>query len=308
MFDYKKLIKNRNTRLKILNLLSFIPDSVMLKIQYRIYMGRRLNLKEPMRYSEKLQLYKLKYKNPILPICVDKYEVRNYLITNGFGYLLNECYGVYENVNDIDFGQLPEKFVLKDTLGVGGNSVIIVDKKNCDWKIIKSTLQRWLDTPAHIRTGGREWPYYCGKKHRIIIEQYIECADSRIGLVDYKFCCIAGKVVFFNVMGERDLGGNVAIGYFDRSFKLMPVLRVGALALKAEKITPPSNFKEMLEIAEKLAEPFPHVRVDLYNDKNGRIIFGELTFFEASGYLAYSPDSFDFEMGSIFDVSTFDEK
>ena len=55
----------------------------------------------------------------------------------------------------------------------------------------------------------------------------------------------------------------------------------------------------MVEIATKLSEDFPAVRVDLYNI-NGRIYFGELTFFPWSGYVQFNPDSFDFEMGKKF--------
>ncbi len=115
--DYKKIIKSKNVRIRILRLLNFIPDKQMLSLQYRIKTGRKLNLNNPKRYTEKLQLYKLKYRNPLMEKCVDKYEVRKYVKQCGLENILNKCYGVYDNPLEIDFDKLPNKFVLKDTLG-----------------------------------------------------------------------------------------------------------------------------------------------------------------------------------------------
>ena len=128
--DYKKIIKNRETREKILRVLSFIPDKQMLELQYRIKTGHKLNLKDPRRFTEKLQWYKLYYKDPLLIRCVDKYEVRSYVEEKGLGDILTKCYGVFEKAEDVDFDSLPQSFVIKDTLGSGGNSVIIVKDKD----------------------------------------------------------------------------------------------------------------------------------------------------------------------------------
>lgn len=61
----------------------------------------------------------------------------------------------------------------------------------------------------------------------------------------------------------------------------------------------PENIQEMVDAAEHFAKDFPFVRVDLYNVQ-GKVIFGELTFYPASGYSPYSPDDFDFELGKYF--------
>ena len=97
--DYKKLIKNRDTRTAILQILDFVPDDIMLRIQYRIKTGRKLNLKNPKRYTEKIQWYKLCYRDPLMAQCVDKYEVRHYVESCGLKNILNECYGVYSSVD-----------------------------------------------------------------------------------------------------------------------------------------------------------------------------------------------------------------
>lgn len=295
--DYKKIIKSRKLRLKILDLLSFIPDKLMLEVQYRIKMGRKLNLKNPKRFTEKLQWYKLNYKNPLMVQCVDKYDVREYLKDKGLQDILVDCYGVYSSVKEIDWNSLPNSFVMKDTLGGGGTSVIIVkDKSKEDIEKLKRIAAGWLKQDAHIRNGGREWPYYSGREHRVIIEEYIKSENS---LEDYKFFCFYGKVVILYVMGNRVLGNGVEVAILDKGFNLLSVKRVGdELYSTYQK---PANYSLMLRLAEKLSEDFPHVRVDLYNVK-GKIYFGELTFFNASGYMKYEPDEFDFELGEKFDI------
>ena len=293
--NYKKIIKSRAARVKLLKLLSFIPDKPMLQIQYRIKTGRKLNLKNPQRLTEKMQWYKLYYKNPIMPQCVDKYDVRDYVKSKGLENLLVPCYGVYEDEKEIDWNALPGQFVLKDTLGGGGNSVCIVrDKAAENLEKLRERLRRWTAVDHRKKSSGREWPYYSGKRHRIIIEQYIDAGESAGGLIDYKFFCFNGKVEFLYVMGDRAVGESVKVSMFDRNFNKLPVLRVGDQAFAQAK--KPENFEEMIRIAEKLSEDFPHVRVDLYN-VSGKILFGELTFYNASGYMQYDPDSFDLDMG-----------
>lgn len=293
--NYKKIIANRKTREKILRCLSFIPDRHMITLQYRIKTGRKLNLKTPCRYTEKLQWYKLYYRNPKMIQCVDKYDVRDYIEKAGFGELLNECYGVYDDVDDIDFNKLPNEFVIKDTLGGGGNRVIIcTDKAKFNWNETKERLRKWVEEPL-VKFGGREWPYYSGKKHRILIEKYLPGGEN--GLVDYKFMCFDGRVEVCYVLADRELGVSVKEGICDRDLSLLPYMEVGDEI--PDVIRKPDNYNEMLTIAEKISKAFPHVRVDLYN-VDGRIIFGEMTFFDSSGYALYEPDEFDFIMGKYF--------
>ena len=185
--DYKKIIKSRSLRLKILRVLSFVPDKTMIKLQYRIKTGRKLDLKNPKRFTEKIQWYKLYYKNPKMIICVDKYDVREYVKSKGLEDILIPCYGVYDSIDQINWDDLPNQFVMKDTLGGGGNSVLIVkDKKMADIEQLKLCGEEWTSINAHVRDAGREWPYYSGKNHRIIIEKYIESKEAEGGLIDRK--------------------------------------------------------------------------------------------------------------------------
>lgn len=304
--DYKKIIKDRNTRLKILRLFDWIPNKTMIKLQYRIRMGRKLNLKNPQRFTEKLQWYKLYYRNPIMHKCVDKYEVREYIKSKGLEDILNELYGVYDNPEEIDFNKLPKKFVIKDTIGSGGNSVIIVDNKNtANLTQIKKELKNWVKISSKRKNPGREWPYE-NQKHRIIIEKYIEANKEKGGLIDYKFFCNNGEPYYLYVITDRTLGGISNFGIYDSNFKRLEVKRLNEKEGINRKIIKPSNFDEMKEIARKLSNDFPHARIDLYNN-NGKIIFGEITFYNASGYMKYDPDEFDYKLGENFKLQNFNK-
>ena len=126
---YKDIIKSRKMRLAILKCFSFIPDKSMIKLQYRIKLHRKLDLVNPRRFTEKLQWYKIYYRDLLMQQCVDKYEVRKYVEECGLSEILIPIVGVYDDVRDIKIEELPDQFVAKDTLGGGGNSVIICNNK-----------------------------------------------------------------------------------------------------------------------------------------------------------------------------------
>ena len=297
--DYKRLIKSRQLRLRILELLSFIPDQLMLDLQYRIKTGRNINWKNPQRYTEKLQWYKVHYRTPLMIKCADKYDVREYVAQKGLEEILIPCYGVFDSVEDIAWNSLPEQFVIKDTLGGGGTSVKIVKQKSAeDLTALSRIAKGWTEINAHIRSGGREWPYYRGKKHRIIIEEFIDSNASTGGLIDYKFLCFNGKAHLLYVLADRVTGQGAGCGFFDLEFNQLAITESDELPLK-RTIPKPANFEKMIEIAETLSEDFPCARIDLYND-NGKIIFGEITFYDSSGYMTFDPDSFDYELGDKF--------
>lgn len=294
--NYKNIVKDQQLRFKILRLLQWVPDSVMLRIQYRIKLGFWPNFKNPTRYTEKLQLYKMKYRNPVMHQCVDKYEVRKYVESKGLGHILNELYGVYDRPEEINFEMLPDKFVMKTTTGGGGQNVIVVtDKNSCNLDELRSKLALWEGANNLGALAGREWAYQdC--KPRIIVEKYLgNNADS---LTDYKFFCFNGEPKYLYVVTDRKPGEYAFLGVYDIDFNKLPVYRCDERR-QVEAVPRPKNYEEMVEIARKLSEDFPQVRVDLYNIE-GKIYFGELTFYDGSGYFHYDPDEFDFEMGVCF--------
>lgn len=298
--DYKRIIKSRRLRIRIMQVLSFIPDSVMVRLQYRIKMGRRLNLANPQRFTEKLQWYKLNYRDPLMAQCSDKHDVRGYVEQCGLGSILNKMYGVYGSPDEIDFKKLPEKFVLKDTLGGGGNAVILVnDRQGFDEDAARRQMQAWVDEPVNRKHPGREW-VYDGRKHRIIAEEMLESDSKEGGLIDYKFFCFNGKVEFLYVIADRKVGEKAGCGIFDADYTRLEVVRVDERLLE-RNIRRPYNYDELKYTAEILAAPFPEARVDLYN-VGGQIRFGEITFFDGSGYMTFEPDGFDYVMGEKFKI------
>lgn len=297
--NYKKIFKNQNTRFAILKALSWIPDSIMLPLQYRIKMNRRCNLKHPERWTEKLQVYKMYYRNPILHQCVDKYEVRKYVESKGCADNLVKLYGVWNHASEIDFLELPSSFVLKTTNGGGGEDVVLVrDKEKVDF----AEKVAFLDAKrVKIVNGGREWAYTGIKKPRIISEELlVNNENPEAGVEDFKILCFNGKPHYVIVDKDR---------YIDhkRNFYTTSWERVDVTTDHEQFETPypkPKNFDEMLDVARKLSADFPFVRVDLYNI-DGKIYFGELTFYPWTGYVQFTPDEFDYTLGKLMDCSLF---
>jgi len=291
--DYKKIFKNQELRLKLLRLLDFVPDKLMIKIQYRLATGKKLNLLSPTRYTEKIQWYKLYYRDPLLVKCSDKYAVRDYISQKGLENILVPLYGAYDKAEEIDFRALPNRFVLKTNNGSHTN--ILCDNKerlNKDETI--KTLNHWLTKRSSKL--GREWSYY-DIKPKIVCEKYLD-KDEKNDLVDYKFFCFNGEPFYLYVITERFLQGGAKLGLYDMEFNKLPYRRPD-IALIDKKIEKPENFDKMIEIARVLSKDFPHVRVDLYNI-DGQIYFGELTFYNGSGYKIYVPEKFDFIVGEKF--------
>ena len=188
---------------------------------------------------------------------------------------------------------------LKDTLGGGGASVIIVkDKATADIEELKRCAAEWVKIDAHIRGGGREWPYYSGKNHRIIIEKYLDADENAGGLIDYKLLSFNGKPTIVYVLADRVIGNGAGCGIYDDEFNKLPCLELDERPLE-RIIEKPLMFELMKEIASMLSEDFPEVRVDLY-EVEGKVRFGEITFYDSSGYMKFDPDSSDEEMGELF--------
>lgn len=297
--NYKKIIKSRNLRLFIIKFFDFIPDRLMIKIQYYIKTGRKLDLKRPLRYTEKLQWYKLNVRTNLMKQCVNKLMVRNYVESLGLEEILVPLYKVYDSADEINMDELPNSFVIKDTLGGGGNSVFIVKNKNdVDLKELQIMCSTWLKSYKK-KSPGREWPYD-SQKNQLIIEQLIETNEDVLD--DFKFFCFNGKVEYIYIITDRKLGKKVKLGIFDNQLNKLEAYRVDELPLKTD-YEKPLNFEKMIEISEKLSQPFLHARIDLYN-VDGKIYFGEITFFDGSGYMTFEPDKFDFEMGNKFKIGS----
>ena len=156
--------------------LKWMPDKPYLKLMFWANMGKRLNLRNPKTFSEKLQWLKLYNRKPEHPGMVDKYEAKKYVAERiGEEYII-PTFGVWEHFEDIDFDSLPDQFVLKCTHDCGG-LVICKDKSKLDKEAAKSKINRCLNRNYYY--SGREWPYK-ELQPRIIAEEYME--DEATGL------------------------------------------------------------------------------------------------------------------------------
>ena len=158
------------------------------------------------------------------------------------------------------------------------------------------TMHKWLNRNRR-KHPGREW-VYDNKKSRILIESYIESNPEEGGLIDYKFFCFYGKVRYVYGIADRVIGQKAGFGIYDKNFNLLPYEREDEKPL-IRKLKKPKNYDKLIECAEKISNRFPHARIDLYN-QNEKILFGEITFFDGSGYMRFKPDKFDYILGKEF--------
>lgn len=293
----KKVIKNQALRHRLLKLLSWLPDRIMLPIQYFLILHRWPDMKNPQRFTEKIQCYKAFYRNPTMLECVDKYKVREYVrMKLGTEKYLNTLYQVYNNANEIDFNTLPDKFVIKTTDGGNGDNVLICrDKNKLDIKLTRSKINGWRNKKYYSIS--REWAYNGAKESKIIIEKLLESPENKdCSIDDYKFLCYSGKFRYLWV--DKNRYSNHRRGFWDENLHFIKNVQSDHPTFDSEPKLP-ENIHEMIKVSEKLSEDFPFARIDLYNIQ-GNIIFGEITFYPWSGYIQYKPDSFDYELGKYF--------
>ncbi|MBC8213228.1 MAG: carbonic anhydrase [Candidatus Marinimicrobia bacterium] len=247
-------------------------------------------MNNPVRFTEKLQWYKLYYRNPLMTLCADKYKVREYIKSKKLDGILNHLIGVFENFDEIDFTSLPHRFVMKTTNGSGTN-IICKDKSKFDIKDAKSKIETWLKRNNYA--SGREWCYK-NIKPQIIIEEFLEDSMSSFeGLNDYKFFCFNGRIEYIAVDVNREIAHRRNL--YNINWNYIKVYGNDACSF-GDCLEKPKKIDEMLRVARKLSKDFPFARVDLYLVKN-KIIFGELTFYPWTGYVSFTPDEFDFDLG-----------
>lgn len=292
-----KRFVSHDVRRKLLLAFSWVPDSIMLRFQYWLILHRWPNFKNPKGLNEKLQLYKFKYRNELMPGCVDKYTVREFVEKKlgGTAYL-NELYQVCHTADEIDFDALPQQFVIKTTDGGNGDNVLVVrDKSKLNITEAIKKVNSWRNKKYYKYS--REWAYIGAKESRIIVEKFLDDPNNSDGSIDdYKFLCYNGKFRYLWV--DKNRYSKHQRAWWNENLQYLKGQKSTYDACDEEP-TLPLNINEMIRVAEKLSEDFPFARIDLYNIK-GDIIFGEITFYPGSGYMLL-PKDFDEELGKYFD-------
>lgn len=269
-----------------------LPDKLYLSSRYFLAFKRKLNWENPKTYNEKLQWMKVYDRNPIYTSLVDKAEVKKYVADKLKG---TECIiptiGVWNNFNDIKFDELSFPLVLKCTHD-SGSVMVCKSKEGINVEELRKHFNQCLKHNSF--KAGREWAYK-NVSPRIIAEPFL-VDISGVGLMDYKFFCFDGKVKALFVATDRGIKGqDVKFDFFDAQFNHLD-LKHGH---KNAPVIPakPENFDKMIDIAEKLSVGLRHVRVDLYNI-NGKILFGEMTFYHHCGFVPFDPEEWDYTFGS----------
>ena len=265
------------------------------KFDAQLRFHKKLNLKNPIRLSDKVTYIELHQQSPLASSCTDKFAVREYVEKKGLGDILVPLVGgPWSKVDDIDFACLPDSFVIKATHGCKMN-YLVPDKSKMDVENCRKEIRRWLSTTY----GGYSMElHYLSIPHRVYAEKFLESSDR---IIDYKIHCLNGKPKFILVCSERKADGDAAmkvtLNLFDLDWNHIPkLISAGAEVAGDGSIPKPKKLNEMLEIAKKLAGDFKFVRVDLY-ELDSRVYFGELTFTPANGVFPYFTDEFDLEMG-----------
>ena len=266
------------------------------KIKFHKKVGYQLNLNNPKSYNEKIVWKKINDRNPLLPITADKYKVRSYIKKALGGKKAKEILIPLLYVTDkpvtIPFESLPSTFIVKANHDSGSN--IIVKNSHFDKKEIIRTCRRWLRISYGLEK--LEWMYQPIKR-KIIIEKLLLDDDGHIPK-RYNFQMFHGKCKSIHAIFSNKMNIS-SVSSFDEKWNFLSVKISGYP--QGPKIEKPKNYEIMLELAEKLAEAFDHVRVDFYN-LNGKIYFGELTHYTASGMGKFEPISFDFELGQHWKI------
>lgn len=255
-----------------------LTDQQYIEKTYKSRFGKEIDLVSPKDFCEKLQWLKLFYRDPKMPICSDKYRIREYLQECDLEFLANDLIGVYDDARDIDFDALPDKFVAKANHGSGWN-LICKDKSKLNWKDTVKLMNSWLKLNLYVF--GREWNYK-DIKPRIVIEKFIEHEP----LNDYKFMCFNGKPLYMQL--NNDYQGKHYVDFYElEGWKRLP-FTYGPYKISDRIIDKPPMYDKMFELAKKLSQRFPFVRVDFYN-YDDVVILGELTFFPGGGLWPLNP-------------------
>ena len=266
----------------------YISDKTYLKLLYETRIGKKLNLKNPITFDEKLQWLKLYDRKDEYTVWADKYEVRNYVAEKlGEQYLI-PLLGVWNSADELKLDDLPEQFVLKCTHD-SASVCICTNKKNFDWNAAMDKLQKSLNQNYYWHS--REWPYK-NITPRIIAEAYMT-DESGTELKDYKIYTFGGEPYLIQVDFDRFHNHQRNLyttewEYIDETIEYSKDPNV--------KIAKPEHLEEMLECSRKLAVGTISLRTDFYSI-NGKIYFGEITFYQEAGFAHFEHEEFAKKLG-----------
>jgi len=300
-----KLIKAVKHPTKVLvyflNLIGpMLSDATFIKLKFLLLVGYWPNLKNPKTYNEKLQWLKLHDRKPEYTVMVDKVKSKDYVAGIIGKEHIIPTLGVWEQPEDIDFDKLPNQFVLKCNHNSGKGMYICKDKSQVnkkEWKRVLKELRKGLKEDYYLKE--REWPYK-NVPRRILAEKFM-VDESGTELKDYKYYCFDGNAQFMFIASGRGTGQKT-FTYYDMDFNKLDV--EWGDPVSSDFVARPETFNAMKVLAEKIAATLPQARIDFY-DVNGRIYFGEITFFDGAGMTPFKPKSWDDKIGSMVQLPNY---
>lgn len=271
------------------------PDAWFIRLRWNANMPYRLNLKHPKTFNEKLQWIKLYDRNPLYTTLVDKYKVKQYVADKiGSEYVI-PVLGAWDDVESIEWDMLPNRFVIKCSHDCG-SVIICKDKITFDIEGAKKKLSKSMKRNYYWQS--REWPYK-NVVPKIFAEAYME--DQFGELRDYKWYCFNGEPKVFFIASDRLKKEETKVDFFDTDFNHLPFIK--SRPNSKEQLKKPAGFEKMKELASKLSEGIPEVRVDFY-DVDGQVYFGEYTFFSGGGMGPFTPNEWDYTLGQWITLPT----
>lgn len=278
------LIIDSLTRSILYRLLS---KDAYIKMKSLIRLGYIANLNTPQTFNEKILFEKIFNAEDDRMIYADKFLVREFIQNELSENYLNKIFTIcksHQEIDNIDFSKLPQKFVVKANYGSGMNIIV---KEKSDLNNLKPILKDWLTNDYNNKIAGTEY-HYDKIKPIIIFEKYLQNTDGSI-INDYKFFCFNGKIEFIQVVSN-----NIEIpiiSVYDTNWKEMPFSLYNKPNLQS--FQKPSNLNDLIKTAEILSKNFKFVRIDLYNINENQILFGEITYNPGGGFLRFMPKKFD---------------
>jgi hypothetical protein len=261
---------------------------IFLKFLYKRTYGFPLDISNPVTFYDKLIWLNFNKPNPLKGRCADKLAVRDYLMELGLGNHLNDLLGVYQSVNEINFTNLPDSFVLKCTHGSGMN-IICRDKASFNYRKSLKILNKWLKLDYSEMYG--EF-HYKSIPPRIICEKHLgNC------IREYKVYCFHGAPKYILICEGR-FCGPIKWYLYDFDWNYTRCLKNH---LPDPQLTRPENLNEMYGFCERLSSEFDFVRVDFYNI-NSKILFGELTFYPSAFMDSETTEEINIELGKLLNI------
>lgn len=267
-------------------------DKLYIKLKYRLLFGKSIDLVNPQGFNEKLNWLKLYNRNPLYVCLADKYWVKQYVASKiGWDYVV-PCYGAWKRIEEVDLTLLPDKAFLKANHDSSGG-VLLDSKAGVDMKSLKRRFNGKKFYRKNWYWHLREYPYKYIEP-LIVAEEYLK-DGTNTEIRDYKFYCFNGRPTYMYVTNK---GIKIYENFYDMDFNPVDISH------GYERVTPefkkPENFDKMKEFAALLSKNIPFVRIDFFN-VNGRLYFGEYTFYDWGGMKPLN-DKWEITLGNLINI------